>query len=159
MILRAAARADAPAIAELFLASRREALPFLPELHTDAETHDWVASHLLATHEVAVAEVDGRVTGFAALEAGVLAHLYVDPEHQGSGVGSDLLAWAKRRRPDGLELWTFQRNEAARRFYERRGFREVELTDGSRNEEREPDVRYAWAPREPPSSSGTRMTR
>ncbi len=150
MILRAATGADAPAIAELFLASRRAALPYLPELHTDAETHDWVASHLLATHEVAVAEVDGRVAGFAALEAGVLGHLYVHPGHQGTGIGSELLAWAKTRRPDGLELWTFQRNEAARRFYERRGFREVELTDGSRNEEREPDVRYAWAPARDP---------
>ena len=144
MILRAATSADAPAIAELFLASRRAALPYLPELHTDAETHEWIALHLLATHEVTVAEVDGRITGFAALEAGLLGHLYVDPEHQGTGVGSELLAWAKTRRPDGLELWTFQRNEGARRFYERRGFREVELTDGSRNEEREPDVRYAW---------------
>jgi GNAT superfamily N-acetyltransferase len=150
MILRAATSADAPAIAELFLASRRAALPYLPELHTDAETHDWVASHLLATHEVAVADVDGRVAGFAALEAGLLGHLYVDTEHQGTGVGSELLAWAKTRRPDGLELWTFQRNEAARRFYERRGFRVVELTDGSRNEERERDVRYAWAPARDP---------
>ncbi len=150
MILRAATSADAPAIAELFLASRRAALPYLPELHTDAETHEWIASRLLTTHEVAVAEIDGRIAGFAALEAGMLGHLYVHPEHQGTGVGSELLAWAKTRRPDGLELWTFQRNEAARRFYERRGFREVELTDGSRNEEREPDVRYAWGPARDP---------
>jgi GNAT superfamily N-acetyltransferase len=146
MILRAATSADATAIAELFIASFRAALPFLPELHTDAETHDWVASHLLATHEVAVAEIDGRVVGFAALDAGLLGQLYVHPAHQGAGVGSELLAWAKSRRPDGLELWTFQRNEAARRFYERRGFRAVELTDGSGNEEREPDVRYVWTP-------------
>jgi GNAT superfamily N-acetyltransferase len=144
VILRAATSTDAAAIAELFLASTRAALPYLPELHTDAETHDWIASEILVTHEVEVAEVEGRVVGFAAVKDGLLGHLYVDPEHQGVGVGSALLASAKARRPGGLELWTFQRNEGARRFYERRGFRAVELTDGAGNEEREPDVRYVW---------------
>jgi hypothetical protein len=33
----------------------------------------------------------------------------------------------------------------ARRFYERRGFVLTEETDGSRNEEREPDARYVWS--------------
>ena len=33
-----------------------------------------------------------------------------------------------------------------RRFYERNGCRVVELTDGSGNEEREPDALYEWAP-------------
>ena len=43
-----------------------------------------------------------------------------------------------------LSLWTFQRNAAARRFYERQGFTLVEATDGSRNMEKEPDVLYRW---------------
>ena len=47
---------------------------------------------------------------------------------------------------EGLELWTFQVNARARRFYERNDFVEAELTDGSGNEEREPDVRYVWRP-------------
>jgi hypothetical protein len=51
------------------------------------------------------------------------------------------------QRPGGFRLWTFRRNEDARRFYERLGFCVVELTDGSGNEEREPDVLYAWVPR------------
>ena len=32
----------------------------------------------------------------------------------------------------------------ARQFYEARGFIASEFTDGSRNEEREPDVLYVW---------------
>jgi putative acetyltransferase len=43
-----------------------------------------------------------------------------------------------------LDLWTFQANAQARRFYEHRGFRLVELTDGSANEEETPDARYRW---------------
>jgi hypothetical protein len=48
------------------------------------------------------------------------------------------------RHPAGLELWVFQRNDAAREFYARHGFIELRRTDGSGNEEREPDVRLAW---------------
>ena len=44
-----------------------------------------------------------------------------------------------------LRLWVFQKNTAALAFYRARGFREVERTDGSRNEEREPDVLLAWS--------------
>ena len=43
-----------------------------------------------------------------------------------------------------MRLWTFQRNQRARRFYERRGFRLVLLTDGADNEEKEPDALYEW---------------
>jgi len=52
----------------------------------------------------------------------------------------------KQERPDGFPFWVFQRNEGARRFYERHGCRLVELTDGSGNEEKEPDALYEWRP-------------
>jgi hypothetical protein len=52
----------------------------------------------------------------------------------------------KELAPDGFRLWVFQRNTQARTFYEHRGMRVVELTDGSRNEEREPDALYEWMP-------------
>ena len=41
-------------------------------------------------------------------------------------------------------LWVFQKNEGARRFYERHGFELVKLTDGAENMEREPDALYRW---------------
>jgi putative acetyltransferase len=43
-----------------------------------------------------------------------------------------------------LELWCFQANARARRFYEARGFQAIRFTDGANNEERTPDVRYRW---------------
>jgi hypothetical protein len=48
--------------------------------------------------------------------------------------------------PEGLQLWTFQSNVRAHKFYERHGFIAVETTDGSGNEEQAPDVRYVWTP-------------
>jgi len=48
----------------------------------------------------------------------------------------------RKCRHPGLQLWTFQANREARRFYERHGFTAVEETDGTTNEERLPDMRY-----------------
>lgn len=44
--------------------------------------------------------------------------------------------------PLRVRLYTFQAHRSARRFYERHGFVAIELTDGSGNEERIPDVLY-----------------
>jgi ribosomal protein S18 acetylase RimI-like enzyme len=59
-------------------------------------------------------------------------------------VGTSLLTVAQDA-SDRLQLWTFQRNTNARRFYERHGFALVRRTDGSRNEAKEPDALYLWA--------------
>jgi ribosomal protein S18 acetylase RimI-like enzyme len=142
--LRRARPEDAPAVAETHLTARRHALPYLPDVHTDAETHTWVAEVMLPQQEVWVAEIDGEVAGFAAIHEGWLAHLYIAPAHQGKGLGSALLDLAMTRNPGGLQLYAFQRNERARRFYEQRGFVAEWFGDGSENEEREPDVRYRW---------------
>jgi GNAT superfamily N-acetyltransferase len=137
---------DAAAIAALFTASRRTAMPWLPELH-DADEDRWFITHrVLAECEVLVAREDGEPVGFLALHGGDVDHLYVHPSAQRRGVGTALLEAAKARRPGGLELWAFQRNTPALAFYARHGFVERRRTDGSANEEREPDVRLGWRP-------------
>ncbi len=142
MIRRATAE-DAPALEELHRAAFFGAMPWMPDLHTREEGLAYFA-RLVVEDEVLVAELDGRVVGYAALGPELLDHLYVHPDAQGCGVGSALLAEAKARRPDGFSLWTFQRNQRARRFYEARGFHALRETDGSGNEERQPDVLYRW---------------
>ena len=150
--IRPARSADAEAIADVHLDSRREAMPWLPMLHSREDTIAYFAGHVLLHEEVLVAEVNQLVVGFIALEGDHVDHLYIAPAYQGRGIGDTLLAMAKEVRPDGLMLWTFQRNARARQFYEARGFVAAELTDGSRNEEREPDAPYRWLPSA--SSSG-----
>jgi GNAT superfamily N-acetyltransferase len=136
---------EADTIADVFVASFR-GLTFLPKLHTDDQIRQWIRDEMVPAHEVWVAEMDGRIVGFGALTDDLLGHLYVHPEAQNQGVGTALLENAKQQRPVGFRLWVFQKNEGARRFYERHGFRLVELTDGSGNEEREPDALYEWIP-------------
>jgi ribosomal protein S18 acetylase RimI-like enzyme len=142
--VRLAAPEEADAVADVFTASFRT-LTFLPMLHSDEEMRGFVRG-LVEASEVWIAEDEGRIVGMAALSAAMLDQLYVHPDAQGRGAGSALLDRAKERRPDGFTLWVFQQNEAARRFYERRGFRLVRLTDGSGNEEKTPDALYEWRP-------------
>jgi ribosomal protein S18 acetylase RimI-like enzyme len=146
--IRSAGPEDADAIARVFIASFGT-LTFLPRLHTDDETVDFITNTVMAEQEVSVAEVGGAIAGFVATSHGDhLEHLYVHPDHQGRGIGSALLERAKARMPGGFRFWVFQENAPARRFYERHGCRVVELTDGSGNEEQTPDALYEWLPGE-----------
>jgi GNAT superfamily N-acetyltransferase len=130
----------------VWLRSFAAALPGVRRPHSDDEVRRWVAEVLLPRHDVWVAEDDGAVVGVLALSDGRLEQLYLDPDRRGQGIGDRFVALAKERQPRGLQLWTFQVNEPARRFYLRHGFVEVERTDGAGNEEREPDVRLVWEP-------------
>lgn len=141
--IRRATASDAATLAEVYLASFKATYEF-PLAHTDDEVRSWVRDILLPTTETWVAEDGGRTIGFIALGETSVEHLYLTPERTGEGIGSRLLALAQRQRPAGLSLWTFQTNTGARHFYERHGFRVAQLTDGSGNEERQPDVRYVW---------------
>jgi GNAT superfamily N-acetyltransferase len=145
-LIRPAQARDTDAIAAVHRTSMREALPYLPDLHTEDEDRAWVANVVLPHQEVWVAEAAGRVVGVAALDGDMLAQLYILPGQQGRGIGSALLNKTMERRPNGMRLYAFQRNTRARGFYERRGFVAVEFGDGSCNEEGEPDVLYQWTP-------------
>ena len=143
--LRRADPADAVAVAEVWLRARRAAVPVVPSpVHPDDEVRRYFATVLVPTKETWLAEADGAAIAVLVLDDEEVDQLYVTPDWQRRGVGSRLVRLAQARRPEGLALWTFQANVAARRFYERHGFVAVAWTDGSANEEHAPDVRYVW---------------
>lgn len=145
LLIRPGARTDLPSVGELYVRAREAAVPAMPpSVHTPASVRAWVRSWDLGVHELWVADAGEELVGFALATATWLDHLYVEPARTGSGVGSALLEVVKALRPGGVGLWVFESNVAARRFYERHGFVEVERTDGSGNEERAPDVHLAW---------------
>jgi 8-oxo-dGTP pyrophosphatase MutT (NUDIX family)/GNAT superfamily N-acetyltransferase len=152
--LRAVRNTDAAACAQVYLRSREFALPTVPVVHAPREVRRWMADDVIGHTGTWVAEVDGTVVGLMVLvaDAGWIAHdragwieqMYLDPAWIGRGLGDRFMQVAKERAPGGLQLWTFQVNGPARRFYERHGFVAEELTAGAGNEERAADVRYQW---------------
>ncbi|MEV6162680.1 GNAT family N-acetyltransferase [Streptomyces sp. NPDC052052] len=148
ILLREACAEDAEALTGLFLASRAAAMPYLPKVHSDEDTLAWMTHVVLPGTTVWVAESGtGEVLGFASVDGTELEHLYLRPDVRRRGIGSSLLARVRESAPEELTLYAFQRNTGARAFYERHGFTAVAFDDGSRNEEREPDVRYRWTAR------------
>ncbi|MFF9766617.1 GNAT family N-acetyltransferase [Streptomyces sp. NPDC014636] len=176
VVLRRALPADARAVADVWLRSFATALPTVGRAHSDDEVRAYFREVVVPLHETWVAETadgneegdgnaradgnegsdgnaraDGNeggdgVVGMMVLHDDELSQLYVAPAWRGRGLGDRFVALAKERSPRGLTLWTFQVNAPAHRFYERHGFVAAEYTDGSDNEEREPDVRYVWRP-------------
>lgn len=144
ILLRPATLVDAAGIVSVHLTARREAMPYLPVVHTDDETFRWVRDIVIPQQTVWVAASEDGIDGYIAMTADELNDLYVRPGAQGKGVGTALLDKARELSAGTLRLWTFQRNSRARDFYERRGFVAIEMTDGQDNEEREPDIRYEW---------------
>jgi pimeloyl-ACP methyl ester carboxylesterase/GNAT superfamily N-acetyltransferase len=164
IVIRRGGPEDAAAIGDVWLTSWRATFDF-PPAHPDPDVRRWLAEELLPKSEVWVAvdpDTGDRVVGFMALSTSMVEQLYVVPEWIGRGVGDRLITLAKGRRPDGLDLYCFQVNALARRFYERRDFVPIAFGDGSNNEERQPDIRYAWRPIPVPSriitsDDGTRI--
>lgn len=137
---------DAAEAAAVHRTAFDERLPWLAGLHTPDQDRAFFHEHVFTSCSVHGAFADGRLVGIIAFREGWIDQLYVLPQAQGQGIGSALLERA-RAVHDHLSLWTFQRNLQARSFYEAKGFERVAETDGSDNEEREPDVLYRWTRR------------
>lgn len=123
--------------------------PWLAGLHTPEEDRTFFREILFPSCQIWGAIAKGLI-GIIAFQPDKVEQLYVLPNCQGQGAGGALLAVAMSQ-SNQLDLWTFQRNSRARRFYEMKGFVAIRETDGRDNEESEPDVLYRW---ERPSLQG-----
>ena len=142
--LRDVAPDDVAAVADVLKQATRLAYVFMPWTHTDESFGEFVAAMIPEWSSVRVAVAEGTVVGFACLHGDYLDQLFVAPAWQGKGIGSRLLDDTKRLQPLGFHLHTFEKNQAARRFYEARGL--VACGHGFSEQEQEPDVMYRWGP-------------
>jgi GNAT superfamily N-acetyltransferase len=142
MEIRQATPADAGAIAEVEVRSRRTGyasfmpIDFLEGLTIEDATDLWQSRFLDPNFETLIAESEGRIAGFVrygeadapdvGTGTGEVKLIFVHPDFWRHGVGSGLLADAER----GLirfgfwyaVLSVYEGNEQARRFYERNGW-------------------------------------
>jgi GNAT superfamily N-acetyltransferase len=145
---RAATEADADAVANVYLRSRKELVACAPLVHSDQAVREWIGRTLIPSGRTTVAAVDGPIVGLMAVSNdgrySWIDHLYLLPGWIGRGIGTQLLDRARCELSSPIRLYTFECNHTARYFYERRGFTAIAFGDGSGNEEKCPDILYEW---------------
>ncbi|WP_313605429.1 GNAT family N-acetyltransferase [Rhizobium sp.] len=140
---RQLALADMEAASNVFRTAFDARLPWLAGLHKPEEDRAFWSGYLFSNCAIWGAARQDALIGVIAFRQGWVDQLYILPSMQGRGIGSRLLDIAKADHAR-LNLWTFQKNAGARRFYELQGFEAVRETDGADNEEHEPDILYSW---------------
>ncbi len=146
---------DMDAVAGIYRQSFDERLPWLSGIRMREEDRLFFRETVFPQCDLWGAIENGRIVGFAALRQGWIDHLYVLPEYQSRGVGSALLSHCQAQAAE-LQLWTFQQNCGANRFYESHGFERVRTTENTGNGEKEPDALYRWK-RAPGEDNASRL--
>ncbi|MFD1862983.1 GNAT family N-acetyltransferase [Planococcus chinensis] len=140
-VIRPYESAYAEKVVRLWRASKEEAIG-QKEIHS-VESHVHFLDEMLPkAYQIHLAFEDQEVVGLVVFNAEELNQLYVAPEHQGKGIGQQLLDFSKAHSGGSLFLYTFEVNRNAQRFYEKNGF--VEIGRGYENEENLPDIKYEW---------------
>ena len=125
MRLRARTDADCATLADVWVASWREAMPDIDF----EQRRRWFLDHLRgleADGAITICAFDGlnRLLGFVTFDPATayLDQLAVAPEAKGTGAAKLLLNEARRLSPNGLVLDVNQDNARALAFYAREGF-------------------------------------
>lgn len=122
-MIRAFKEENTEAVIRIWLEASILSHSFIDKVYWE-EKADAMRTLYLPLSEVVVDEDKdtGEVIAFIAFVEDYLAALFVAPAHQKKGVGSRLLALAKKMR-DTLELSVYAENERAVAFYRKNGFR------------------------------------
>ncbi|MDX1416280.1 MAG: GNAT family N-acetyltransferase [Candidatus Promineifilaceae bacterium] len=147
MIIRPYQDSDRAQVVSIWRASKRKAFPYVEvqQQYTHAQDDHYFRSVIARNCEVWLAEDDGQIVGMMALEGDLIDQLFVAPSAQGQGAGTALLNKAAELSPERLRAYTFQKNHAARQFFEKHGFLIVGASL-SPPPENEPDLEYCRQP-------------
>ncbi len=105
-------------VMQLWLSGNLDAHSFVPRDYWIS--HAPMVRELLVQAELYVCELDGDIRGFAGVQDGSLAGIFVDQAHRSMGIGKRLLDYIKKRHPL-FTLNVYQRNQRAVEFYLREG--------------------------------------
>ena len=119
-MIRAFTSQDMQAVLDIWLAASLRAHHFIDPAFWTSQV-EAMRTQYLPSADVFVHEDAGGITGFSALVGQTLAALFVAPERQGQGIGSQLLTHAKQRSPE-LNLTVYRDNPSSVAFYKAHGF-------------------------------------
>jgi ribosomal protein S18 acetylase RimI-like enzyme len=138
---------DFHAVVILWRIAREKSLPDFQRVkgyffHQDME---YFTQQILPKNQIWVAEADGTLAGFMAMQGEFVDQLFIHPDFQRRGIGTAFLDLAREKSPKHVWLYTLQINGIARGFYEKNGF-VAEVFGISPPPESEPDIQYHWRP-------------
>jgi GNAT superfamily N-acetyltransferase len=159
--VRSGKAADSKALAKIFRESWLLAYRgIIPHLHLDSmirqRTPEWWRETLKSGDSALVIELAGTVAGYATLGSarqrgqyqGEIYELYLDPVHQGLGLGELLFEGCRHtldvKKLNGLIIWALLANTPACDFYWRRGGRPIASTFTRIGGARLEKVAFAW---------------
>jgi N-acetylglutamate synthase-like GNAT family acetyltransferase len=125
--IRAATSADTNAISHTIVRALRETNARDYPAHVIAAvaenfSPERVAAQI-AARQVYVAVIDGVVIGTASLHSRVVRSVYVDPQHQGKGVGARLMDTIEQlAREQTIDTLSVPASITAQAFYQQRGY-------------------------------------
>ncbi len=137
--------ADIEQVILLWHETKKQAFPYVDVMQSYSIEDDraYFSGVILKESQVWIAEERGIILGFMALEADLVDQLFVINDRQRSGVGSALLNKAREINPEGLSVYTFQKNQSARNFFEKQGFL-IKKMGISPSPENEPDLLFRY---------------
>lgn len=112
------------------------------EIHSFENHLNFLNNLLPKQYQIDLALFDDKVVGMIAYNEREISNLYIHIDYQGMGIGQALLDKVKEQSRGRLTLYTFEVNENAQRFYEKKGFKIIGR--GHENEENLPDIQYEW---------------
>lgn len=124
-VIREATMYDTKILEELFLLTRQAT--FISRSPESFKMSDYKKS--VEGEEVWVAEYDGKIVGFISLWVpdNFIHNLFIHPDYQRRGIGSDLLEIAEKRLIFPMTLKIAMDNLQACKFYEKHGWHKVSI--------------------------------
>ena len=116
--------------------------------HPIEEQREHFTTSVVPNNAVRMALLNDELVGFIAATKQSITHLYVRVGHHHSGIGTQLLAWAKAQSNGRLWLFAFARNAVARAFYEKHGFKII--ARGFEPNWQLDDIKYEWVAQDAP---------
>ncbi|ULN65992.1 N-acetyltransferase [Vibrio gigantis] len=122
-MIREYSAADTETVLDIWLTASIKAHNFMVPEFWESQVGNMRDIYLPASRTY-VFQGDGEVRGFYSLYEGSLAAIFVSPQHQGCGIGKQLMQHAKLECPN-LSLNVYKENQAAIEFYLSQGFKIV----------------------------------
>ena len=130
---------DTEQVMKLWLFGNMDAHSFVPEEYWRSHFNE--VQEALLQAKVFVYDINGKVLGFIGLMNEYIAGIFVDRNYRSTGIGTQLLTYAKQKY-DTLSLSVYQQNLRAVAFYHRVGF--SILSEGVDKDTGEKEYTMCW---------------